>query len=130
MNGNFQRCSDRISSLCSGQSSKTLYAYVPVNAPGGATCPKTSPTTPRRTPPPTIKTTTVVPTGPPTVRCNNIEYKLTKLGCWNEREPAIALPELLLTAKDKNSKVYVGYEFHKTKYNEFIKRWVCKRNFS
>ena len=111
----------------------------PKTTPKEITTPRTTPkiTTPARritTPTdkittPTDKTTTAkstqIPTGPAKIKCGNIEYKLTKLGCWKEfghvRPPRI-LPELLLTAKDKSSSVYAGYEFYTQKYEDFIKR--------
>ena len=87
----------------------------------------TTPTKKMTTPTKLITTpkTTTIPIGPPVIKCGNVEYKLTKLGCWKEyghvRPPRI-LPELLLTAKDKTSSVYAGYEFYKQKYSDFIRR--------
>ena len=120
VNEKMKRCSDKSSLLCSGDTVEHVYAYVRADSPGGATCPTTSPTIPS-TPPPK----TVALTGPPIVKCANVEYKLTKLGCWNElggSRSSRAFSELLLTAKDKNSNVYVGYDLEKTKYDVFLQK--------
>ena len=120
MNEKMKRCSDKTSLLCSGDTGQHVYAYVRADSPGGATCPTTSPTTPK--PPPTT-----VPIGPPTVKCGNVEYKLTKLGCWKELGDGTssrAFSQLLLTARDKTDSAYVGYEFDKRNYDKFLQRLV------
>ncbi|XP_028412299.1 uncharacterized protein LOC114535118 [Dendronephthya gigantea] len=149
VNEKLGKCLDKSSRLCSGENREDTYVYIPADTPGGLTCPTTIPTTPTTTPKITTPTkkittptkkittptdkittpkTTPIPTGPARIKCKNIEYKLTKLGCWKEfghvRPPRI-LPELLLTAKDKTSSVYAGYEFYTQKYEDFIKRFVC-----
>ena len=149
LNEKLGQCLDKSSRLCSGQNAEDIYVYIPTYTPGGLTCPTTIPTTRKMTTPtkkmttptkkmttPTKKMTTptklittpkttTIPIGPPVIKCGNVEYKLTKLGCWKEyghvRPPRI-LPELLLTAKDKTSSVYAGYEFYKQKYSDFIRR--------
>ena len=75
------------------------------------------------TPKPTPKVT--IPKGPPVIKCGNIEYKLTKLGCWNElgdTRPPRAMPELLFTSRDRNSHTYVGYDFDNHNYGVFLER--------
>ena len=65
----------------------------------------------------------MVPQRPPTVTCYGHEYKLKKLGCWNELgdiRPPRALPELLLTARDTNSRVYAGYGLDRNDYTVFL----------
>ena len=142
VNEKLGKCWDGSSRLCSGQNAEDIYVYIPADTPGGLTCPTTIPTTPKITTPttkittPTTKITTPtkvittpkttsIPTGPPIIKCGNVEYKLTKLGCWKEfghiRSPRV-LPELLLTAKDQKSSVYAGYRFYKQKHEDFIKR--------
>ena len=142
VNEKLAKCWDGSSRLCSGQNIDDIYVYIPADTPGGLTCPTTIPTTTKITTPtkkittPTTKITipstvlttpktTSIPIGPPIIKCGNIEYKLTKLGCWKEfghvRSPRV-LPELLLTAKDQKSDVYAGYKFYKQKYEDFIKK--------
>lgn len=145
------QCSDDSTLLCSGDHARTTYVYVPDDTP--VTCPTNVPTqttpkvtskvTPKITPktPSTPKTTlqittspqttprvtTPIPKGPPVVKCGNIEYKLTKLGCWNElgdTRPPRAISELLLTSRDRTSPVYVGYDFDRDTYAAFLKRFV------
>lgn len=111
VNENLKRCSDGTSRLCSGHSSEELYVYVPTYPPPIQLCPSLPPTT--------------SPTGPPSIQCENVEYKLTKLGCWKEfgdTMPPRAITELLLTARDRKSSVYVGYDFDKNNYQDFIRR--------
>ena len=116
-----EKCLDESSRLCSGQNTEDMYVYIPANTPGGLTCPTTIPMTPTTleivTPSPTP-----TPIGPPTIQCGNVEYKLTKLGCWNEKLPAEAVPELLLTARDSSSSVYVGYSFMEGDFRQFVHR--------
>ena len=134
VNENHARCSDDSTMLCSGDNAKHTYVYVPAKSPDVPLCPTTLPTKPQTTRKvittskiiPTPRTT-AIPTGPATIKCGNIEYKLIKLGCWKKfgyiRPPQV-LPELLLTAKDKTSTAYAGYEFYKQKYKDFIHRYV------
>ena len=128
LNEKLGQCRDKSSRLCSGQNTEDIYVYIPTDTPGGLTCPATIPTTPPKitTPTPTKKITTpTIPTGPPKIKCGNVEYKLTKLGCWKDLghiTPPRAMPELLLTARDKWSNVYVGYDYHKMGYEVFINR--------
>jgi hypothetical protein len=122
-NENHGRCSDDTTMLCSGDNARHSYVYVPANS-HVPLCPTTIPTQPTTTPKiHTIPKTTPTPVGPPIIKCGNIEYQLTKLGCWKEfghvRPPRV-LPELLLTAKDTKSSVYAGYKFYKQKYGDFI----------
>lgn len=129
------QCSDDSSMLCSSTSATTIYAYVLADSRHGTKCP----TKPRRTTPSpritTIVPTTVpttVPNGPPTVKCGNVQYKLTKLGCWNEFGDTAghrAFPELLLTSRDKTARTYVGYSFDTHNYEKFLQRLVeCNLN--
>jgi hypothetical protein len=79
------------------------------------------------TPPTEIMTTPkpTIPIGPPIIRCDGVEYQLTKLGCWKDfghLRPPRVLPELLLTARDTTSSVYAGYKFYKEEYEQFIHR--------
>ena len=123
-------CQDKNSLLCSGKNTEDMYVYIPADTPGGLTCPTTIPTTPttmKITTPTTNKITgpTPTPIGPPTIRCENVEYKLTKLGCWKEfgiNTPSKAIPELLLTSRDKSSSVYVGYSFTENNFPQYIRR--------
>ena len=116
------KCWDKNSLLCSGKNTEDMYVYIPADTPGGLTCPTTIPTTPTKkitTPKPTI------PIGPPTIKCGNVEYKLKKLGCWNElgdTRPPRAMPELLLTARDRHSHVYAKYDVDSQNYARFLKR--------
>lgn len=147
VNQNMAQCSDDSTLLCSGDHARTTYVYVPDDTP--VTCPTNIPTqtitskvtpkiipqtssTPKTTlqiitsPKTTPRVTTPIPKGPPVVKCGNVEYKLTKLGCWDElgdTRPPRAMPELLLTSRDKLSPVYVGYGFGHT-YSAFLKRFV------
>ena len=139
MNEKLGQCWDKSSRLCSGKDSEDIYVYIPTDIPGGPICPTTIPTTPKITTPTTPKITTPkittpkittpkttpIPTGPARIKCGNIEYQLTKLGCYKDfghvRPPRV-LPELLLTAKDTTSSVYAGYKFYKQKYEDFIHR--------
>lgn len=141
--------------LCSGDTARSVYIYVPDDTPGGATCPTYIPTQPQRTtefittpkitpkistthqiitsPQTTPRVTTPDPKGPPVVKCGNVEYKLTKLGCWNELgdiRPPRAMPELLLTSRDKTSPFYVGYSFDTHNYAAFLKRLVKTEEWS
>ena len=145
VNQNKMQCSDDTTMLCSGDSARTTYVYVPDDTP--VTCPTKIPTqpnvtpkiTPRVTPRITLKTTlkivtapkptpkVTIPKGPPVIKCGNIEYKLTKLGCWNElgdTRPPRAMPELLFTSRDRNSHAYVGYDFNRHNYGPFLERYV------
>ena len=117
---NLLQCSDDSSTLCSGHSKHEIYVYVPVGIPDSAICPLDSPTTPL----PSITTvTTTASTGRPIVKCYGYEYQLRKVGCFKTHAiPTRRFPELVLTAKDKRSKVFVGYEFHKQEYTTFLKR--------
>lgn len=122
--------------LCASPYSKSVYAFVLSDSRDGTTCgtkPSTKPqTTPRVTPRPkttpkvvTNPKTTPVPKGKPQVTCGNVRYKLVKLGCWREwgdARPPRAMPELILTARDKKSKVYAGYEFNRHNYAPFLER--------
>ena len=136
MNEKLGQCWDKSSRLCSGENSDDIYVYIPADIPGGPICPTTiptTPTTPEITTPtdkmttPTDKATTPTdktPT-PPVIQCGNVQYKLTKLGCWKDLgdiNPPRAMPELMLTARDKWSNVYAGYDYNKKQYNTFIKR--------
>ena len=130
VNENHGRCSDDSRMLCSGDNAKHTYVYVPANSPVPL-CPTTIPTKPQTTPQifttpqTTPRVTTPIPKGPPVVRCDNVEYKLTKLGCWNDQiSPPRAMDELLLTSRDKRSHVYVGYDFDTHNYAAFLKRFV------
>ena len=142
VNEKLGQCLDKSSRLCSGQNAEDIYVYIPTYTPGGLTCPTTIPTTRKMTTPtkkmttPTKKMTTptklittpkttTIPIGPPVIKCGNVEYKLKKLGCWKDLgdiTPPRAMPELLLTARDKWSNVYAGYDYHKMGYNVFINR--------
>ena len=135
VNEKLAKCWDGSSRLCSGQNIDDIYVYIPADTPGGLTCPTTIPTTPKVTTPTkkittptkliTTPKTTSTPIGPPIIKCGNVEYKLTKLGCWKDLgdiSPPRAMPELLLTARDKWSSVYSGYEYHKMGYDVFIQR--------
>lgn len=136
VNEKLGECTDKSSRLCSGKNTEDVYVYVPANIPGGLTCPTTQPqTTPEvfTTTPDIITTypttptipTTPIPTGPPVIQCDNVEYRLTKLGCWKDLghlTPPRAMTELLLTAKDKWSSVYAGYDYKKMRYDVFINR--------
>ena len=129
VNENMLQCSDDSTMLCSGDTNGNTYVYVPDGTP--VTCPTTIPTKPQTTsqifttPQTTPRVTTQIPKGPPVVRCDNVEYKLTKLGCWNEQiSPPRAMDELLLTSRDKRSHVYVGYDFDTHNYAAFLKRFV------
>ena len=131
-------CSDDTTKLCSSDDHRTTYVYVPEGTP--VTCPTTIPTQPQTTPKVTPKITTVIttqqttprvttsiPKGPPVVQCGNVKYKLIKLGCWNElgdARPPRAMPELLLTSRDRMSHVYAGYDFDTHNYPAFLKRFV------
>ena len=118
VNENHAKCSDDSTMLCSGNSPKHTYVYVPADTPDASLCPTTIPTTT-----PKVPTTTPIPIGPPIIKCGNVEYKLTKLGCWKDYghiRPPRVLPELLLTAKDTTSSVYAGYKFYKEEYKHFI----------
>ena len=118
VNENQRKCYDTTSRLCSGHSSQEMYVYVPKYPPPVDLCPTTPPTSITTIPTPK-------PTGPPMIQCGTIQYKLTKLGCWNElgdTMPPRALSELLLTARDKKSSVFVGYEYEKLKFENFIRR--------
>ena len=129
-------CSDSSSKLCASPNSKSVYAFVLSDSKDGATC-ATKPTnqpqkTPRVTPSPkttpkvvTYPKTTPVPKGNPSVICGTVRYKLVKLGCWKElgdSRPPRAMPELILTARDKTSKVYAGYEFYRNNYAPFLEK--------
>ena len=131
MDEKLRKCTDKSSRLCSGQNAEDIYLYIPADTPDGLTCPTTIPTTPKITTPtkkittPTKSITTPKSTGPPIIKCGDVEYRLTKLGCWKDLgdiTPPRAMPELLLTARDKWSSVYSGYEYHKMGYEVFIKR--------
>lgn len=119
-------CSDDSSMLCSSPDAKANFVYVLAGSHPGA-CP---PTTPPRgeTPTPSVTTTTaVVPSGPPTLQCGKVQYKLKKLGCWSEHgdRPPRAVPDLLLTARDNMSPQYAGYDLDRTNYAAFLQRSVC-----
>ena len=144
-------CSDDSTMLCSGNNAKHTYVYVPEDDP--VSCPTHIPSepqstlkvvsTPKVTPQITHETpsipqttpqiltsprvTTPLSRGPPVVKCGNVEYKLKKLGCWNELgdfQPPRAMPELLLTSRDRKSSVYVGYDFNRHTYAAFLERFV------
>ena len=130
VNENKYTCSDDSGLLCSGNSPTHTYVYVPADKSNALFCPTTIPTERETTPmitttPKPVPKTTSIPIGPPRIKCGNVEYHLTKLGCWKEfghiRPPRV-LPELLLTAKDTKSSVYAGYQFYKQKYEDFIHR--------
>ena len=109
-----------------------MYAYVLSDSKDGTTCvtkPQTTkkvPSRPKTTPKVITKPkTTAVHKGPPTVTCGNVRYKLVKLGCWSElgdSKPPRAMPELILTARDRTSKVYAGYDFDKHNYAPFLEK--------
>ena len=147
VNEEFKKCSDDSSKLCSGGRDRHVYVYVPAYINEDQICPMETPTDimgsittqlpsrttkrttavtkrPETTLLPSIPTpTTVVPTGPPIVNCYGHQYKLKKLGCYKETysEPR-AVPELLLTARDKSSSHYVGYDLNKYNYPTFLER--------
>ena len=133
VNQNMAYCSDDTTMLCSGNNHKETYVYVLDNTP---VCPTYAPTPPK-TPPkvtpkittklPTPRVTTPAPKGPPVVQCGNMKYKLRKLGCWNElgdTRPPRAMPDLLLTARDKHSPAYAKYDVDSHNYAAFLKRFV------
>ena len=129
-------CSDDSGLLCSGDSPTHTYVYVPADRPDVPFCPTTTPSkqqtnTPKVTPKTTLKVIThpkitrPVIIGKPHVTCGNVRYKLMKLGCWREwgdARPPRAMPELILTARDKGSKVYSGYDFNRHNYAPFLER--------
>jgi hypothetical protein len=120
VNENHATCYDDTTRLCSGNSPKHTYVYVPADTPDASLCPTTIPPTTLKLP-----TTKPIPIGPPKIKCGNIEYQLTKLGCWKDfghLRPPRVLPELLLTARDTTSSVYAGYKFYKERYEQFIHR--------
>ena len=82
---------------------------------------------PKVTLPPTVKK---VPTTKPgralTIWCGHNEYKLRKVGCWNEQKYSRAFPELLMTARDPYKSVYVGYHVDTRNYQTFLQRLVVK----
>lgn len=125
--------------LCASPHSQSMYAFALADSKDVTHCgtkPSTEPqTTPKITAITTPKTTptlvqsprsTLQPTtGKPQVTCGNVKYKLVKLGCWKELgdfTPPRAMPELLLTARDKKSSVYAGYEFNRHNYAAFLER--------
>ena len=134
------QCSDSSSKLCASRHSKSVYAFVLGDSEDATACgtkPYTEPQTttivttkatpsPKTTPKVVTKPkTTPVFNGNPTVTCGNVRYKLIKLGCWHEWgdfRPPRAMPELILTAREKDSKVYVGYEFNRHTYAPFLQR--------
>lgn len=120
VNENLKTCSDSTPRLCSGHSSQEVYVYVPDYPPPAELCPTTPPT-------PITTVTTTVPSEPPKVRCGDVEYKLRKLGCWSERSDSsmpLAIPELLLTARDSNSDAFAGYQIDTSNYAQFLDRYV------
>ena len=120
VNEKLKICSDSTSRLCAGHSSQETYVYVPTYPPPVELCPSTPPTSITTVPTPT-------PTGPPSLKCGNVEYKLRKLGCWSERSDSgmpRAIPELMLTARDRKSNVYAGYQINRSNYAQFIKKYV------
>ena len=122
------RCSDESTMLCSGDDHKDTYVYVPDNTP--VICPTNPPTQLQTTPKTTLKVVTSIPKGPPVVQCGNRKYKLKKLGCWNElgdTRPPRAMPELLLTARDRHSHVYAKYDVDSYHYATFLKRFVVQK---
>lgn len=128
------QCSDSSSKLCASRHSKSMYAFVLGDSKDATVCgtkPYTEPQTTRMvttqaTPSPKITPKVVTtPANPSIVTCGSVRYKLRKLGCWNEwgdSRPPRAMPELILTAREKNSKVYAGYEFNRHSYAPFLHR--------
>lgn len=142
------QCSDASSKLCASPQSKSIYAFVLSDSTQGTKCgssttrphtqPKTTAVTQRQTTPAVHtapKTSRKVVTNPittpgvsggqPSVICGNVRYKLVKLGCWLElgdTQPPRAMPELILTARDRKSTVYAGYDFDRHNYAPFLER--------
>ena len=127
---NREACVDSSSTLCSGLVTN-LYVYIPTGIP--LTCPTTVPSEPTSSIRPTstssvrtsmVPTTPTVPPGIGVVTCRGVVYRLRKLGCWAERitSGARALHNLLLTARDPRSSVYVGYSVDRSNYAQFLSR--------
>lgn len=122
--GDKRQCNLHSQGLCAGTGRKhfvyTLTSALPKHStPVASVLPSTSPS-------PLVTTiSTMVPNGTLTVKCGSVEYKLRKLGCWNERDNSRALPELLLTATNPyDKKFYTGYYLDTKDYGKFLHRLV------